>query len=354
MKNAHRHSATHRIGGAEASSQERRRGALAIGYSDHPEAEAPRERSQRSGRHHAAPSSGKQTGLKSAAHCLLFALAGLVTVLTTELVSKANQRPALPALNLVAGSFVLAALGTGVYAQITQRRHWSRRVRRRLLVGLPIAACSAVAIIANTREQHAPSAAGPEVPRAAAPARQATPEDDALVRPGWYGEVRSDGVIIVVTSFETNTAESQRFNRGLFKPVTYATLSLINTGCPTPVVLSSFQSGISLDNGETVQSLSISELLSRGAGQRSELRDRLAEPQKVAFGAMIPDIPICMEADFSWSRVTAVTIRLGAHAVVVPGRVMAAEEKQKLIEATATKHRPSDTNNTAEMWFKNL
>jgi len=353
MPDTHRHSASHPGGKAEKQRHESRLGALDIGYGALPAATL-REHSHRNSRHHTAPASGKLAGLKSSAQCVLFALLGLATVLATELISNANQRPALPALNLIAGSFVLASLGTGAYAQITQRRHWSRRVRRRILIGLPIASCAALAVIANTREKVAPRAADPDVPRAATPARQATPEDDALVKPGWYGEVRADGVVIVVTSFDAATAEARRFNRGLLKPVSYATLSLINTGCPTPVTLTSFQSGLSLDNGEKVQSLAISELLSRGAGQRSEVRERLAEPQKVAFGAMIPDTPICMEADFSWSRVTAVTVQLGTHSVVVPGHVMTAEEKQKLIETPAAKQRPSGTNNTAELWFKNL
>ena len=207
-------------------------------------------------------------------------------------------------------------------------------------------------MLANAREKHAPPLKADTAPAAAS--SKSAAEDDAQPKPGWYGEAHTGGAVVVVTSFATDSAEARRFNRGLQRPVTYAALSLINVGSPAPVVLAQLQASLLLDTGETVPSFGIPELLSRGAGQNAEMRSRLVEPQAVAFGAMIPDLPVCTEANFSWARVAAVNIQLESGAVTVSGRVMTAQEKLDLLGNTRIQASPDPQSRAAEAWYKDL
>lgn len=305
-------------------------------------------------RHRGSSSPGGSAGKASSLVCLLFAGLGFAAVLVATVLSRSDPPPAHSGLNLFAGACAGVSLAAGVRAQLLQRRHWSRRVKRRLLVGAPAALCTLLAVLVTWRERLAPHA-GPSLPAPAlAAARDSQPEDDSLVKPGWYGETLANGVLLVVTAFEENAAESRRFNRGLFKPVSYATLSVINTGSSTPVTLRSPQVALLLETGERAVSLALRDLLSHGSGAHREVLERLAEQQDVTVGGMIPDIPVCLDAPFDWSRVKAVEVVLGSGPVAVPGRLMTVAEKQASLFSGPSKRSAATTNVTAEAWFKDL
>jgi hypothetical protein len=265
--------------------------------------------------------------------CLVFACLGLAAVLITEIISNATGEPSLPFLNVLGGAVTLASLVTGAYAMATLVRHNSRRVRRRALVGMTVAVCTGAAVVSNVFDKYR-QLAPPETSEApAAPgAAEAGPENNDLVKPGWYGELLSDRVLLIITSFEENAAESRRFNRGLFKPVSYATLTVVNTGNDTPVSVTPSDTRLRLADGSIVRSLSLQDVQAHSAGRGNELNNRISASQLVATGAMAPDLPICMDAGFSWARVAAVDVRLGARTVSVPGRFMTAHEKTKMLQ----------------------
>lgn len=277
------------------------------------------------------------------------------TALVMELIASSRQEAANPFFNSFAGLCAVASLGAGLYAQLVQFHHWSRRVRSRLQVGLTVAVLTLVLVAVNFYGKYMPAAAdAPEAVLTGAAGAPAGPEDRSLVKPGWYGELQRDGVLMVVSSFPENASESRQFSRRLSRPVSYATLSVINLGSPVPVVLRSVQVGLLLDSGEEVQSVAVKPLLSMEDSNRNLVR-RLAEPQTLAAGAMAPDIPVCLEPDFQWERVRGVKVTLNSGAVVVPGRMMTAPEKRALLEkATASGNSPASTNLSAEAWFRDL
>ena len=285
----------------------------------------------------------------------MLAFLGLGTVVIAEIIARANNELTPPFFNILAGAASLAALAVGAYAQITQMHRWSRRVKRRLLVGLPVALLNAMMVTANFFDTYetpgnpasAPSSNRREVP----PPPQ---EDNALVKPGWYGELQQEGLLLVVTSFGDNAAETKRFEKRLFKPVSYASLSLINLGSSVPIILQSLEVGLHMDSGEVVKSLPVKPLLEQKADTNTALLRLLTAPYTLAAGAMLPDIPVCQETNFPWARVTAVTVSLSSHDLTIPGRMMTAAEKQTMLEKTTANRKTSGTNITAEAWFKNL
>jgi hypothetical protein len=348
MSSHHRHSRRHgaAAGGASASQSGSRRSAAASGHAE-PPSRTRRHRHTASGKRRSA-ADGKRPprGLRFSLLCLLFSLLGLATALVAEIVSHATREPSLPFLNLLGGAATIAALGTGIYAIATLVRHNSRRVQLRTLVGMTVAVCTGLAVISNLFDNHRRLAA-PETAAPPAAAAQSTPEKDDLIKPGWYGELLSGGVHLIVTSFEESASESRRFNRGLFKPVSYATLTVINTATDCPVSLSAFETRLTLDDGTSIKSLSLHDLLAHGVGHSEQLGKRLVERQTIAMGSMVPDIPICMDAGFSWARVAVVEIRLGALTVSVPGRFMTAQEKSDMLQRILPAQSPDGKPNAA-------
>lgn len=286
---------------------------------------------------------------------MLFAGLGFILVLIAPLLSRASQTDAFVGINAFAGACAAASLATGIHAQVSQLRCRSRRVRRKVLMGIPVALCTALAVLANVRGHYAPTIKedAPRVPVQTAK-RDSEPEDNSLIKPGWHGELLSSGVLLVITSFEDNASESRRFNRGLFKPVSYATLSVINTGSTSPAVLASPEVTLHLDSGEKTTSLPVRELLSHSTGKDETLLKRLADQQLIPVGGMIPDIPLCVNTPFDWKHVVAVEVSLGAGSVLVPGRLMTAAEKQAVLFRNETKSPPAMTNGAAEKWYKDL
>jgi hypothetical protein len=175
-----------------------------------------------------------------------------------------------------------------------------------------------------------------------------------LANSSWYGELQQEGLLLIISSFGAKTAEANRFCQRLFKPASYATLSLVNLGAPVPVVLQSLEVGLRMDTGEDVHSFPVKPLLDQKASADTDLLARLTVPRTLAAGAMLSDIPICLAPHFQWTRVKAVTVSFSSRTLTVPGRMMTAHEKQSARQKT-TASRPSDgTNITAEAWFKNL
>ncbi len=293
-------------------------------------------------------------GKRSALLCVLLALTGLAAVSAAELLSRTGHISPPVGANVFAGACALVALAAGAHALMALSHHRSRRLRRRLLIGLPAAICTALAVFANLCARRAPAgAAAPDAPLPAVPHAD-TPEDNSLAKTGWYGEILDGGVLLVVTSFDPQSAESLRFNKGLAKPVVYATLSVINTGSVNPATLTSPQVVLHLANGQSRPSLSLPELSARG-GDTSRLSTRLAAQHEVPLGKMIADIPICLAAPFHWSSVLGVEVRIGARAVTVPGRLMTAREKLQAARSLQPAiRRPGGTNVTAEAWYKDL
>jgi len=306
-------------------------------------------------RRHANPVNGA-SGKHAAAVCVLFAFLGLGCKIAVEFIDGEHPTSSASVLTMLAGTLTLAALGMGLYAQNTQRRLWSRRVRRRLLIGMPVAFLTLLTIVANVLFPHTflrRIALDQDPPPSQRPATSKS-EDTALIKPGWYGELQQEGVLLVVTSFPENATESRRFNRRLLQPVSYATLSIINLGGSERAVLNTLEVTLRLDSGQTAQSLAVKPLLSSHESNTALLK-RLALPQEIAVGTMIPDIPICQTPEFSWDRVIAVTVALENRTFTIPGRMVSAEEKLALAEKSVKQHRStSTTNRSAEAWFKNF
>lgn len=311
-------------------------------------------------RHHGKDHSvrGGSSGRTASRVCLIVALLAVTAAAVMELIAYAWREHANPIFNTIAGLLSLAALGAGLYAQIFQLYQWSHHVRTRLRIGLSLVGLTLLLTGTNWYQNHL-SAAGvtarssrqtAELPEPVQPVQEAV----SLFKPGWYGEVQSDGVMAVISSFPENAAESLQFNRRTRKPVSYATLSVINMGSPSPVVLRHLRVGLLLDSGEEIQSLAVPPLL-RTPGSEESLLGRLAEPQRLATGAMLPDIPICLEEGVSWEHVRGVRLMLEHAVLTVPGRMMTADEKRALIEKTPAQPVPvPSTNLSAEAWFKTL
>ena len=308
-------------------------------------------------RHHRTGSSrhGSSIGKTVSAVCVMAAFLAVMIAVIMELIAHTRQEPSNSVFNLLTGLVALIAIGAGLYAQILQFHHWSLHVRRRLQVGLTVSVLTLVLVIANFHEKCVASAGGN--PGIAAEqksgTRQVVPEDDSLFKSGWYGELQFDGVMAVISSFPENASESRQFNRRVAKPVSYATLSVINLGKAEPVFMQKAQVGLLLDSGEEVQSLAVKSLLRVAVGNES-LFARLTEPLTLAVGAMAPDIPICQEPDFSWEHVRGVRIMFNSKTVTIPGRMMTAAEKRALADTVAPKANTSNTNLSAEAWFKDL
>ena len=310
--------------------------------------------------------------------CVLSAFLGLVIDILNELISHATATNTNTFFNVLSTSLGVVAIGLGLSAQSAQLRRWNRNTRQRIMIGLPIAMLTLVAVIPNFFEKPdlgdllnnipktptapsspvspAPAAdarktVGSPVPPAPADARKT---DDSLVKPGWYGELQHDGLLVIVSSYEENASESRRFNSRLPKPVSYATFTVINLGNATPTVINNLQVSARLASGETVQSLPVRPLLDLNAASNSDLLKRLALPQQLAIGGMFPDVPICMPADFLWSRVLTVTVTLGVQEIAVPGRVMTADEKKAMVNKIKSSRPSTNSTGSAETWFKNL
>ncbi|MEI7901129.1 MAG: hypothetical protein WCK89_12830 [bacterium] len=286
--------------------------------------------------------------------CLICAFVGFSIVVIAEMIAQKNSELRNSVFNSFAGVLTLVALVTGIYAQTAQLRHWNPTVKRRLLIGLPVALLNALMVISSFLNKYE-SVDSPSPVKLTPPAVADTlPEDNALVKPGWYGELQQDKLLLVVSSFEDNAAEARLFCRRLFKPISYATLSLINLGTAVPVVLQSLQVSLHLDSGEEVPSLAVRPLLEKKAGVNAGLLQRLTVPLALSAGAMLPDIPICQETNFPWAHVTAVSVSLSSRTLTIPGRMMTVSEKQAMLDHAAETRPPGGTNMTADTWFNNL
>jgi len=351
---SHRESRGHRRHGGESHRGSRRSGVRnRTDISEEQDAEVAR-------RHARQGHGGREGGSKAktaSALCVMTASLGLGLLAVTELVASARHEAANPFLNTFAGLAVLASFGLGGYAMLLQLRSWSQRVRRRLQVGLTLAALTLVMVVANALSSVRPAPDTPGAaasPAVAARAAAAPEEDTSLYKPGWYGELQQDGVLLVVSSFPENAAESRRFNRRVAKPVSYAACSVVNLGSPYPVELRTLQVGLLLDSGEEVRSLAPRPLLQAKPDQNRALLDRLTEPQTLAVGAMLPDLPVCQEPGFRWELVRGVKLTFSTKSYVVPGRMLTADEKRALIEKPAAQAAAAGTNRSAEAWFKDL
>lgn len=284
----------------------------------------------------------------------MFAFIGLVIVAIAEIIARASKELTHPAFNVLSAAAVLVALAAGFYAQTTQLHRWSRSVKRRLLIGMPVALLTGLVVIDNFYDKYdVPDR--PVTDQPIRPTKTEDPsEDNALVKPGWYGEFQQGGLFLVVASFEDNAADAKRFCRRLFKPVSFATLSLINLGSPEPVVLKSLQVVLRMDSGEEIQSLAVKPLLEQKAGANADLLQSLTVPRTLAAGAMFPDIPVCQETNFPWAHVSAVTVSLSSRNITIPGRMMTVNEKQMMLDKASVSRQPNNTNITAEAWFKHL
>ena len=287
--------------------------------------------------------------------CVVSALLGLIIEILNELVAEQGHTNTF--FNILTVCLGVTAIGMGIYAQTFQVRRWSRQTRQRIAIGLPVALLTLVSVMPNFFEKKALEdtlRGAHHTAKTPPPSADARETDESLVKPGWYGELQSDGLLMIVSSFEENAIESRQFNRRPFKPVSFATFTVINLGSAMPVALNSLQVKTHLDTGEALQSLPLEPLLSQNAQANRDLIKRLALPQQLAIGGMIPDIPICMASGFSWSRVIAVTAILGGREMTVPGRVMTAEEKKTLLDKTMSKRPTPDGKGSAESWYKGL
>lgn len=301
-------------------------------------------------------------GKTASALCVMGAFLGFCVELVTELIAHSREEPANLFFNSLAALLVVAAFVAGGYAQMVQARQWSRRVRRRLVIGMAVNVFTLLMVAANFMEK---GVAGGEQARAVAEEIRAVsappqPEDTALAQPGWYGEVRADGVVVSVLSFPERSFQSRSFNRRVIRPVSYGTLTVVNLGAAGPVALDTSQVGLVLDSGEEVGSLAVGPLL-RQVSQNHALLLRLSEPQELAIGGMLTELPVCQEPGFAWGRVREVKVTVSGRVVTVPGRMMTADERQDALAKTVVlppppvaKNAAAVTNLSAEAWFKDL
>lgn len=313
--------------------------------------EQPSANRHKESRHHRTAPNNKTV----AAFCVAAAFLAFGIVLATEQIAYTSHEPANIVLNSFACLFSVAALAIGGYTQTLQAHYRSRRTRNRLLIGMPVAALTLAVTIVNFRG-HLPSAGKP-ADGAVSASVALEPESQEMFGPGWYGEAHANGIEAVVVSFAENAPQSRAFNRLLRQRVSYATMTVINQSRQQPAVLKSAQVMLVLASGEEVPSLAARPMI-RVADADEAVMQHLAETRTIAQGAIAPDIPICADADFRWERVRAVKLIFDGFALLVPGRMMTADEKFSLMmkqEAT-TKPEPAaaSTNQSAEAWLKDL
>lgn len=291
-----------------------------------------------------------------ATFCAVFALLGFGIELVNGFVAQPSGGKAHSLCVALVILFVAAAVATGVYAQLCQLRRWSRRANRRLWIGFPTAGITFIALLPNFL-------AVPPVPTISSTKTEQTAHkttghavatDHALVKPGWYGELQQRNLLLVVSSYREDAEESRSFNARLFKPVSYATFSVINLGCPDPVRMEKLEVDVLLNSGKRITSLPIMPLLSQKASANEDLLTHLKLPKTLSTGEMLPDIPICLATDFSWTNVAAVIATVGACEMAIPGRVMTASEKKVFLGRTLTKPSASNTGPSAETWYKGM
>ena len=324
----------------------------------HSHGEEPRKREQRQqpARPAAAPHRrhAGSNGKKASILCVVAAFLAFGVVLIAEQIAYVREEPANVFLSGFACLFAVAALIAGIYAQLSQARHWSRRVRNRLLVGMPVAALTCVMTLANFFDK--PASAEQALDGASSAHISLEPESQELFGPGWYGEGQVNGVEAVVVSYAENAPESRAFNRLLNRRVSFAKMTVSNYGRPQPIMMRSAQVGLLLASGEEVLSLDAKPLLNVTGDTSEALMQRLSDTQTLAVGAMVPDIPICADADFRWERVRAVKLTLDGFTLVVPGRMVTGDEKFTLLMKQPAPPKPAaaSTNQSAEAWLKDL
>ncbi len=278
-------------------------------------------------------------------------LAFMVTVIA-ELIAHSNQEPPLFALSLLAGLFAVAALATGGYAQVVQLTRWSRRVHNRLLIGVPGGLLMLILAAVNMYKQQAPVSRTNTPSLVASRNPYLADEDHSLFKPGWYGEGQSNGVQVVVTSFEGERRRVTRLQPEHQRAGHLCPLTIINLGNPQPVTLARTRVTLLLESGEEVQSMDVKPLL-RLSAMDSQMRQRLAEPRVIAPGMMAADIPICLNSQFRWERARAVKVSFQTGDLLIAGRVLTADEKRNLTEQPP-KPQNTVTNLSAEDWFKEM
>ena len=297
-----------------------------------------------------------------AAFCVAATLLAFGILLVTEQIAYTNHEPANIILNSFACLFAVVALGIGGYAKTLQKRHRSRRTRNRLLIGMPIAALTLVVTLMNFHGKM-PSAERPP-DDAMAIDSPLGPESQELFGPGWYGKTQAKGIEAVVVSFAENAPESRAFNRLLRQRVSYATMTVSNENRPQPAVLLSANVTLMLTTGEELPSLEAKPLLRVESTDEALVR-HLAATRTLATGEMAIDIPICVNADFRWERVGAVKLTFDGFVLLVPGRMVTADEKFSLLMKSDAAAKPAEappagsqpaasTNQSAEAWLKDL
>ena len=248
-------------------------------------------------------------------------------VLAIEYIAYTRHEPANVGTNGAACLFSVIALAAGGYAMNLQKRRWSYRARKRLMLGMPIAVVTLVMTVMNFCEK-LPSAERTSGDMAVADTGILEgPGSQELLAAGWYGKGEEDGVVAVVVSFAENSAESLAFNRALRQRVSYATLTVINQSRPQPTAVRCSNVGVVLDSGAEMLSMEAKPLVRVTGAVDEVLMQRLAEVRTLPTGAVASDIPICLNADFKWERVRAVKVAFDNRVIVIPGRMMTGDEK---------------------------
>jgi len=232
-----------------------------------------------------------------AAFCVLAAFLGFITEAVNEMIAHQIGGKANPFFLVLASLFVGAAIVMGIYAQLCQLRRWGQRTHRRLWIGFPVAGITLVAVLPNFF--NVPSISATAAPKsqneqvAQETTEKAVATDNALVKPGWYGELQQHNLLMVVSSYEKDA-----------------------------------------DNGD--------------------LLSRIKTPRTLSTGEMISDIPICLAPEFSWTNVVAVVATMGVHEMAIPGRIMTVAEKKAFLDRTFAKPSAPRAGPSAETWYKGM
>lgn len=294
--------------------------------------------------------------------CLVLAGVSAGMGIVLEIVAQIRSKPISLWFNSAVGFLAAMAFTVGIHAMVLQSKRWSLRARNWLRIGLPTTLLILTFSIVNffrhdmyverTADSRLSSTSGGD---------EKDDVDTSLYKPGWHGEFAQNGVMVVITAFAENALESRLFNQRLTKPVSYASLSVINQS-PQPITLPRLQVAIRLDDDTAVMSYPGRQILQAKANANQDLLGRLGEPLTVAPGGMAPDIPICLPPDFPWERVQQVRFTIGEQDWIVAGRIVTAEEKRMLIEnagqtnrrPAATKDQKSSSGTSAESFYESL
>lgn len=284
-------------------------------------------------------SSASQRARFSSVIALFFSFIGALTLFLAYLISDAAKMEMNQYFVWGATALALLAFPFGFYAAIVQLRYRSAGIGTRLLV-IMFFIFSVLFYqgrkllheydVFEREDQEIADTGAQEGEGAEKNVVSAQKTDTSIFKPGWYGEKTERGVTLIFASFFPNAIESKTFNKRLTKPVSYATLSVMNLS-RQPFEILSVVLNLRLKDGTFVKTMPVADLLSADPVQNADLIKFLEVPKVVDSGKMFAPVPVCMPADFDWNDVDSVGLEASGGTVMINGRMLTAKEKEALL-----------------------